>query len=181
MSPEEFAEGFGGFFDREAYRLELLDAYVAPNEDAPLRRFLSGEMPDPAWREPWKRFVRKARAAGKQMARVHVVTEPLTPYLRFELECAYPANVEAGEAVLILERPVAGSLDLPSRDYWLFDSAQAALMDYDSAGNWLNVEIADDPATIAFLCRARDLALAHAIPLNTYLIKEKERYGRRAS
>src|SRR6266567_7386025 len=45
LSPEEFAEGFGSSFDHEAYRLELLDAYVAPNEAGPLRRYLAGEMP----------------------------------------------------------------------------------------------------------------------------------------
>ena len=62
-------------FRRSAFRLELLDRYVAANEAEPLRRFRSGQQQDPAWREPWKQYVRAALRDGKQLARVHVVTD----------------------------------------------------------------------------------------------------------
>lgn len=168
ISPAELAAGFPARFARSAYRLELLDHYVADNEILPYRQFLAGQMPDPAWREPWKRLVREALAAGKTMARVHVVTEPLSVYLRFMLACVYPANVEAGEDVRILPRSAAARLDLPARDYWLFDDREAAVMAYDDEGNWLHADLVDDRDTIADLCRARDRALQQAIPLAAY-------------
>lgn len=169
MSPEEFAAEFPDLFTRSAYRLELLDAYVAENERDPFERFLAGEARDDAWREPWQRLVRSARSAGKRMERVHVVTEPLSDYARFELTWAYPANVEAGEDVRILPRSIATTLNLPTRDYWLFDSARVAAMDYDDQGNWLNVEWLSDAQAIVWHLRGRDVALKNSIPLLAYL------------
>jgi hypothetical protein len=103
-SPEQFASSFPAMFERSAFRYEGLTSYVAANEAEPYRRFLAGQPQDPAWREPWRRLVREARIAGKTMARVHAVSEPLSRYLQFELTCAYPANVKAGEQVRILRR-----------------------------------------------------------------------------
>jgi hypothetical protein len=169
MTPERFADQFGDLFSQSSYRLELLDTYVAPGEQEPFRRFMAGEPRDDAWRDPWKRFVRFARASGKRMERVHVVTEPLTDYMQFELEWVYPANVEAGEDVRVLPRSAAASLNLPDRDYWLLDSRRVAVMDYDAHGNWTGVDLIDDPDAVAWHLRGRDLALRHSTPLFTYL------------
>ncbi len=171
LTPDQFAAQFVDAFTESAFRLELRDRYVAANEAGPLRAFLAGETPDPAWREPWKRLVGTARAAGKSMARVHVVTEPLSAYLRFELTCAYPANVDAGEDVRILPGGVARTLGLPDQDYWLFDGRRAAVMAYDDDGNWLSVRIIDDPDEVAVYSDGRDAAIRRALPLTTYLSK----------
>jgi hypothetical protein len=185
LAPDEFSAQFNASFAHSAFRLEQLDYYVAPNETEPYERFLSGQAPDAAWREPWKRFVRNARSTGRQMSRVHILTEPLTDYAMFELTCSYPANVDAGEDVLILPRSRAGGLDLPEQDFWLFDSARAAVMSYDDAGNWLDVRIVDDRPTVGLYCRARDMALARATPLHDFLEqidhRTKEKHERRAS
>lgn len=169
MTPERFAAEFGDLFAESCYRLELLDVYVAPAEQEPLRRFMAGEARDDTWREPWKKFVRSSLAAGKYMERVHVVTEPLTDYTRFELEWAYPANVEAGEKVRILPRAVAAQLELPTHDYWLLDRRRVAVMDYDDHGNWTGVELINDPAVVSEYRRGRDVAMHHSTPLFTYL------------
>lgn len=168
LSPAVFVEGFAHRFDRSAYRLELLDYYVSANESDPYQRFLAGQPQDPAWREPWKHFVRNALDHGKIMARVHVVSESLNDYLRFELTCAYPANVEAGEDVRILAWRNAPS-SLPDHDYWLFDDAVAAAMHYDADGNWTGAEMTTDPARLRRYCQARDRAMERAVPLFDYL------------
>ena len=69
------------------------------------------------------------------MQRVHVVVEPLTAYLRYELAWSY--TPEAGEDIRII--PVqtgqwpAGLPGLGG-DFWLFDSARLLRMHYDPAG-----------------------------------------------
>ena len=126
ISFEQLVQDFDGLFRHRVFRLETLDWYDAPNEREPYRRFLAGEPVDPAWREPWKRLVRDVRASGRIMQRVHVVSEPVSDYIRFELLDVYPANVEAGEDVRILGRQNAATL--PARDFWLFDNARAATM-----------------------------------------------------
>jgi hypothetical protein len=57
-----------------------------------------------------------ARQAGKVMQRVHLITEPPTDYLRFEL-AFYRGSVLAGEDIRILPGDLAVGLDLPGFDY----------------------------------------------------------------
>jgi hypothetical protein len=167
LSATEFGSQFADLFEHSAFRLELLDYYVADNEREPFVRFLAGQPQDLRWRDPWKGLVTAARQMGKRMEMVHVVTEPLPDYLRFELTCAYPTNVQAGEDVRILPRDRAATLDLPDHDYWLFDSRRAGRMTYD--GNLLRIDLVDDPDVIVRYCYGRDIALHYALPLMTYL------------
>lgn len=169
QTPEEFGAAFEARFQRSAFRLELLDRYVAANETEPLRRFRAGQPQDPAWRQPWKQLVRAMLRSGKRMARVRVVDEPLSDYLQFQLTCAYPASVSAGEEVRILRRQEWPHLQLPDRDYWLFDGREAAIMIYDHDGNFLGAEATSDPETIARYRQARDLTIQHSVPLTDYL------------
>ena len=102
ISFEQLVQSFDSLFRHRVFRLETLDWYDAPNEREPYARFLAGQPGDLAWREPWKRLVRDVRASGRTMQRVHIVSEPVSDYIRFELLRVYPANVEAGEDVRIV-------------------------------------------------------------------------------
>jgi len=74
--------------------------------------------------------------AGAAVARVHVVIEPLTEYLRFEL-ASYAPNVDAGEDVRILPvRPgEAWPVDIPDVDFWMVDSRGVWEMSYAKDGH----------------------------------------------
>jgi len=50
-----------------------------------------------AFRAPRTQNDPRRGEGGKVFQRVHVVCEPLTDYLRYELGWSYPPNVEAGE------------------------------------------------------------------------------------
>jgi Family of unknown function (DUF6879) len=172
ISFEQFVRDFDGLFTRCVFRLEALDWYDAPNEHEPYARFLAGEPTDWAWREPWKRIVRQHRASGRIMQRVHVVSEPVSDYIRFELLRVYPANVEAGEEVRILSRAIAERLSMDlglDGDFWLFDRALAARLIYDASGGVSRVEMERDPGEILWLAYMRDLALFYSIPLAQYV------------
>jgi hypothetical protein len=57
--------------------------------------------------------VADATRAGKRMYRVHVLSRPLTDYLRFELGWGFRRNMAAGEEFFILdttdrENPIPG-------------------------------------------------------------------------
>lgn len=168
-TPRGFGADFATLFQRSAFRLELLDRYTVAAEEEPYRRFLAGEPQDPAWREPWAQLVRDAVREGKRMSRVHVVTEPLSDYLRFEFTCGYPASAEAGEDIRILRRASWPHLLLPDHDFWLFDDREAAAMDYDTEGNWLGAGMTADPEMIGRYRLVRDRAMEHSVPLADYL------------
>jgi uncharacterized protein DUF6879 len=158
-------------FEFSAFRLELLQRYDDPGEAEAIRRFRAGEPihppEDAGW---WAGLVGRARARGATVQRVHVVVEPPSDYLCFEL-AVYAASVACGEDVRIL--PVAAGeqaeLGLPGHDYWLFDSRTLAVLRYDAAGRLVTVELVSDPAAVVRHNHWRDAALARSIPYDVYM------------
>jgi hypothetical protein len=171
-SLEQLAREFDRLFSRRVYRLETLDSYDAPNEREPYAAFLAGKPVDPGWRANWRRIAGDITASGREMARVHVLTEPASDYMRFMMLHGYPANVEAGEDVRIIGRTRAAEATLPDLDYWLFDDDLAAVLVYDAAGAVERVEwhsSGDAPMFLWNCCRWRDTALDLASPLAQYV------------
>jgi Family of unknown function (DUF6879) len=168
MSPAAFDDRFDELFERCAFRLELLDRYDSPGTQDRLERFLAGEPDDPAIRAGWDDFLADLRRAGKSISRVHVVSEPLTDYLRFEL-AFYAGSVAAGEDVRILPRVTGAEMSLPSFDFWLFDDEAAAVMIYDSAGSWQGVQLVTDSEFVSDCRRWREATMRRAMPLTDYI------------
>ena len=85
VTSAEFDALFTGF-EHTAYRLETLQAYDVSYEEEPYRAFLAchPQPRDPA-KSQWVSMIGDAVRAGKVFQRVHVVREPLTDYLRYEL------------------------------------------------------------------------------------------------
>lgn len=173
---EQLVRDFDSLFRKRVFRLECLDWYDAPNEHEPYARFLAGQPADLTWREPWKRLVRDTRASGRIMQRVHIVTEPVSDYIRFELLHVYPANVEAGEDVRVLGREWAAGV--PDADFWLFDDDRVAHLDYDEGGRVEQVRVLGNPDVVSLYTMARDRAMRMSAPLAQYVaehnITEKE-------
>jgi hypothetical protein len=169
ISPAEIDRGFEdtSLFSRSAYRLELLDWYTSPATESRLARFLAGEKVTEAERASWLATVRTARETGRTMARVHVIADPLTDYLRYELAC-YESSVAAGEDIRILPADIAAGLDLPDFDYWLFDDERAAVQKYGDRGTWLGAELVTEPGFVAACRRWQDTAMSNAILLSAY-------------
>lgn len=168
-------EKFDAAFDRfraTAFRLETLLRY-AGDEGEEFAIFLAGQpLPERSTRTvPWLRRVADTTAAGARWQRVHVLSRPLTDYLRFEM-VGYQANVDAGEDVRIADRGTHPELASLRRDFWLFDAetpdAFAMLMHHDTAGRLIGFQSTDDFATIDRCLRERDLALALSVPLHEY-------------
>ncbi len=166
----EYQALFDGF-EHTAFRLEVLACYRDDAEAEALRAFLAGERPTVyPGKERWTARVRGAVAAGKIMQRVHVVTEPLTDYLRFEIGWSYLLNADAGEDIRILPVP-AGQwpTSLPTEDYWLFDSRTLVGMRYDQDGTMTGAELDDEPAAVMRASTGRNAAMRAATPLRDYL------------
>jgi hypothetical protein len=154
-------------FEHTAYRLERLPVYTEPTEADALAAFLAGRKPQVyPGKTSWMKLVRQARAAGLVMQRVHVISHPLSDYLRYEIGWSYEFNVEAGEDVRILltDGPL---MDMPG-DYWLFDSRTLARMHYLPGGRMAGIELVDDPAAIVEANYWRDAALHAAVPWKHY-------------
>lgn len=170
-------------FDRWAFRLETLQDYGGSGEDPQLAAFLAGKPQPPSLEyEQWAATVRAHRAAGRVVQRVHVVIEPLSDYIRWEISWGYSAGVDAGEDVRIIPvRDGDWPNPIPRQDFWLFDATDLYDMHYTSAGMWLGVELVTDQDRIDQARMWRHLALSRAVPLRQYIAAHPELVSSRAS
>lgn len=160
-------------FRSSAFRIEALDLYDVDSDKGGFKQYLSGiplRSDDPADRA-WCKFIEAATKSGKTVSRVHVISGPLTPYLRYEIDWGYAYNQTAGDQIFILHRPDARTLlsDKPLKDFWLFDESTVAEMIYDKECHFLGAQITTGAAVVSECIRQRDVALRHAQSLSDYL------------
>jgi hypothetical protein len=157
-------EAFKAAFEsarHSVFRLETLQYYAGdPNFD----RFMTGgTWEDTDSKRHWVDLVRRRSRDGVVMRRVHVVTEPWSDYVRFEIAWSYPPNVAAGEDIRI----ITGSAPWPGPDFWMFDDRHVWLMRYTSDGALERVEDVSASAAVVSACldrREQALSLAEALP-----------------
>lgn len=163
VSGTEFDQLFRTF-RYTAFRLETQGVYQEPDEVEPVRRFLAGESPDDTWLSPWTDNIRAMTRRGRQFQRVRVLTEPLTDYLRFEMDLALRANIPAGEDIRSLWMSGAEGLELPiGSDFWMFDDGLVGVLQFGDRG-LLGLEMVTDDAEIEQYRRWRDVAWSTAAP-----------------
>jgi hypothetical protein len=158
-------------FASTAFRLETRESYYEMNE---LKAFLSGG-PNavPAnFLQDWLRLMRANIAAGRQIRRVRIVSEPHSDYTRFGLWLS-GHNVNAGEDIRYLPRAQADELGLPKIDYWIFDSGRLFIVHFADDNSLLGAEANTDAAAIAQALAWQETAWKHSIPRDVY----SSRYG----
>ncbi|MBV9314072.1 MAG: hypothetical protein JO100_10100 [Pseudonocardia sp.] len=145
---------------RSIFRLETLQYYAGdPNFD----RFVAGQSWQDTDSKPhWVDLVSRRVSQGVAMQRVHVITEPWSDYVRFELTWSYPLNVSAGEDVRIITAPTPWE----GPDFWMFDDQRVWVMLYSEEGVLDRVEDASISDSTVRSCLARkERALAASEPL----------------
>ncbi|OLB79964.1 MAG: hypothetical protein AUI14_08635 [Actinobacteria bacterium 13_2_20CM_2_71_6] len=100
--------------------------------------------------------------------RVRVVTVPHGDYTRWGFTVA-PHNIEAGEDIRYLPRHLAGDIDFPSEDYWLFDDDILVLSVFSEDGRTGGFAREADPELTALCRTVRDRVWARAIPFAEYV------------
>lgn len=164
-------------FRYSVFRLETLQVYAGSGEDKGIAAFHRGDPdppPDPA-EDEWAALLRGNRDAGRLQQRVHVVTEPISDYLAFELTWEYGPHAAAGEDIRIIS-PVTGVWpdDVPQSDFTLFDSSRLFRLNYDLDGTWLGAQLVTDHASVVAACVARDAALHQAVPWSEYMTRHPD-------
>ena len=168
---------FAACFDEfrvSAFRLETLRQYAIPAEDERIVAFRERRpLPERSVRtSPWLRRIADTTAVGKHWSRVHVVDEPLSEYVRFEM-VTYRESAQAGEDIRITDRRADPALDALQTDFWLFDAETdqpfAAILQYDPVGHYVGAQVMNDGPTVGACKTARDLALRYSVPLAVYL------------
>ncbi|MGH8885712.1 MAG: DUF6879 family protein [Egibacteraceae bacterium] len=154
--------------ERDAFRLETLQAYDVAAEADQVAAFLRGEpLPPSPGVGKSLRVIGETAGSGRRLWRVHIVEVPLTGYLRYEL-AAYQKNAAAGEQVYLADRAWHADLATLNEDFVLFDDQTVVWYRYDDAGRLLGHERDDSPASLVRCREARDLAVRWAVPLDEF-------------
>jgi Family of unknown function (DUF6879) len=148
---------------RESWRrLETLQRYDVDYEREEFNAFLRGESPD-STPGPWQEMIAAHAAAGRALARVHVIQMPPVDYIRYELAC-YPVNAAAGERIQVIPvRPGEWPRGVARRDYWIFDSREVWYMAYDRAGRFRYTQRCN--WALGWALRSWNAAWAQSMPL----------------
>ncbi|GAA2255606.1 hypothetical protein GCM10010145_24720 [Streptomyces ruber] len=166
MAAESAFEGLFRSARRSAYHLEMRDAYGL---DADYQEWASGNRFDPAERWPWWiELVSAAVGRGVAVHRARIVSEPVSPYVRYEYELTSGHNVKAGESVRWLPRRRASGLALPGNDFWLFDGGSVLFNHFAGDGTMTGEELVTDPGVVALCVSAFDAVWQRATPHEEY-------------
>ena len=124
---------FVGNAQRRMFRLETRDDY--PDDYEMMARWYTGESVETSILDcQWSKNLRAMTDRGVDCTRVHVVPEPLTEYLRFEVFGYYPiSSSQLGERIFILpeERITADLLFWGSRTDFLLVDDTLLVHEYD--------------------------------------------------
>lgn len=155
-------------FKATAWRLEVRTSYGLLAEDQPFQDFLTGKTSDTSWFTPWLDLMREQiKQQGKRVERVRVIDQPPSEYLRWEYHLNQ-FNHEAGEGIRYLPRALADDLHLPAYDFWIFDSAAVAFMQFDEQGVFVSPVVVEDQAVTRQHLAYRETAWELATPYEHY-------------
>ncbi|MFI7324144.1 DUF6879 family protein [Streptomyces rubiginosohelvolus] len=166
---DEFEDLFRTF-SHSAWRLETRRRYASDEATDTYREFV--ETGGVEWDEsdPYCELIRSQTAQGKRVERVRIVDQPPTTGQLYLLNNA-KRNRRLGEDIRNLWRADADRLQLPSEDFWLFDSRFAARLRFDDGDQLVDVELITEPAEIVRYSGMRDAAWSHAVPHEQFLAK----------
>ncbi len=176
MTPEELNQLFDSAHT-SVFRLERLQTYAVPADDASMVAFRTGA-PRPERSVRTNAFLRRVAVrtltAGVAWSRVRLVEWPLTEYTRWEL-LGYVESQAAGEEIRLVDARQVEDVVAGEPDFWLFDAstpdARAVLMHYASDGRLVERELVADPAEVARLATVKDETVRRSVSLNEFLAR----------
>ncbi|WP_018545198.1 DUF6879 family protein [Streptomyces sp. LaPpAH-108] len=154
-------------FRSEAWRLETLPAYNVPQEADEIQRFRAGERIDPhTHSNDYTEDLKRVRSEGRSKGRVHIVTRPLSEYLRYEFMYYLP-HAWAGEDIRIMDVTDRPNPLAEVQDFWMFDRSQVVLMHYEADGTQISREIYE--GDVEPYVEYQRIALAESVPFEEYV------------
>jgi hypothetical protein len=157
------------------WRWECRGDYSSVDADL-LRRWRAGLDRDPDEDRSWVEYVQGLRRRGVRFERVRRLTEPLSEYLRMQLDFTY-MNIDAGEDVRWVTPAAAAEVDMPDHDFYVLDDDMVAVVDFDAAGLFAGARVSGAAEVVERHGVWRDLIWPCAVPHARYLTDLAQRHG----
>lgn len=136
----KLADAFSSF-KKSARRLELLQEYhIDGNEWETFRKFKAGE-PTAIYEElaEWNSLLDSWTKRGISVDRIRVIDNPLSDYLKYQIDLGYVPSALCGQSVRFISRDRFNEISkgLINTDFWLFDDEFVFELVYDEKGAFL--------------------------------------------
>jgi len=169
---DELWDKFWGEMSREWFKIEVLQDYTGEDDGPSLRAWLSGDQKrglellktdeDPEF----TRDCRQKIAEGVQLFRIHIVEEPLSPYMEWELNYYKHVSIPLrGEQVFVIGKVDLAGLNLPAGDLMIFDKRRAIVNSYDQNGLMTQANFYDEHDDISHFLELRKVLKKYAKPV----------------
>lgn len=154
--------------------MELLDSYEMDRQDESYESFIQfqkGNVVIPEWLKDDFRDSDNLHEKGVKEIRLHVVSLPLSEYVRWEIATSYRPFIEHGVDVFLLSRnEFVQYAPKIVNDFVVFDDESVVVINYDEKGRWIGYE---GPITeVSFvnsMISVKNYLLAKATPLEEFL------------
>ncbi|MFD8828369.1 DUF6879 family protein [Streptomyces sp. NPDC059605] len=153
--------------EHEAWRLETLSQYLVAHEAEEFAHFREGRPLTQYSTSAYTERVSRQRSEGKRNGRVHIVTRPLSDYLRFEFTRYYEVHSRAGDDIRILDVTNRSNPLENVQDFWLFDRAEVVLMNYETDGRQISREVFE--GDVSSFVEYQRVAIAESVPFEEYV------------
>jgi len=156
----------------EWFKIEVLQDYYAEDAGPSLDSWLNGNKQKSIKlmkKDPGPKFTKNCQdklKQGLELLRIHVVEEPYTPYIEWEIEFYKRASMPLrGEKVYLLNRSDAKDLELPTGDIMIFYKKRAVVNKYNSLGRMTHQTFYDERDDIRHFLKLRKKLIELAKPL----------------
>jgi hypothetical protein len=165
---------FGRLFDQAhltMFKAEVLQDYSAIDDSPSLRAWADGDTglarqlaatdaDIAAWRN-------RCLESPADITRVHLITEPLTTYLEWEIELIYKGSLlrYGAEDVRLFRSEEVSQMHIPDGDFWIFDDRQVLEWIYDAAGFVAGGKLWADGEDVTYFLQLKQQLLVNADPV----------------
>lgn len=167
-------------YSKEAFRLELLQQYIVPEEwDNFLQFKETGIAKGYSELDEYIESAKEKVKTGKRHIRARVYVRPISEYLKFETQIGYIPQESVGIELLFLEantfKSLLSALNINQNnvaDFWLFDNSILAIMEYDSEGRYLGHKITNDSTIVNQCALLRNEFIKTGHPFSYFLAEQ---------
>lgn len=125
----------------EWFKLEVLQDYSGEDHSLSLQKWLAGEKQTSIellksnTQQKWIQACQTKVQSGVKLIRIHIVEQPYSQYLQWEIEHYKHINIpQCGEKVFLVNENYTKNFSIKPKDMMIFDNKRVVVTDYDATG-----------------------------------------------
>jgi hypothetical protein len=154
------------------FKVEVLQDYAGEDDGPSLQSWIKGDkqtsiafMKEDASPE-WVQSCQEKLRNDVKLIRLHLVEEPYSPYLEWELEYYKNVNIpKCGEQVFLVKKSAVSNLQIPKGDMMIFDDQIVVVNGYNDGGRMISQNFYDQTDNISSFLNLKQQLLRLAKPL----------------